>query len=170
MFDPNSVQKDLKAKALAQSKKLTRKDELAKKTREKDLSHQPSAGFFRRLLATLIDIVICAAIAIFLDGFLLLILRQKHLLIFGAALFPIITLIPTILVGGSFGKILLKMKVIYVETGHIVTPMRAALREILGKIVSTACLGLGHLAILLNLEKRAWHDQIAKTRVVVDNN
>lgn len=167
MIDPNSIQKDLKEKAKAQTKKLTRKDELRKNARHRDLSHQPSAGFFRRLLAAFIDIVICAAVAIFLDGFLLLILKQKHLIIFAAALFPIITLIPTILVGGSFGKIILGMKVIYIKTGYVVNPIQAILREFIGKTLSTACLGLGHLAMLFNLEKRAWHDRMFKTRVVI---
>ena len=42
----------------------------------------------------------------------------------------------------------------------------AALREILGKFISSAVFCLGYLWIAIDKEKRGWHDSIASTHVV----
>ncbi len=49
--------------------------------------------------------------------------------------------------------------------GRPLTPKVAALR-LMGAILSAATLGLGFLWILVDPQKRAWHDRLSATRVV----
>ncbi|MFA5927473.1 MAG: RDD family protein [Patescibacteria group bacterium] len=67
--------------------------------------------------------------------------------------------------GGSLGKMALGLKVID-EAGNSVTYATAAIREIVGKIISAMAIMLGYLWVAFDPKKQAWHDKIAKTYVV----
>jgi uncharacterized RDD family membrane protein YckC len=69
--------------------------------------------------------------------------------------------------GTSPAKKLLGMTVI-TDDGEPAGFLRMAFRETIGKMISLAVFGLGFLAIPLSDEKRGWHDRMAGTWVVVD--
>lgn len=65
---------------------------------------------------------------------------------------------------GSFGKYLLKIKVVDYE-GSKISLKKAALRNIL-KILSLFPVGLGYLWAFFDVKKRTWHDSLTKCVVV----
>ena len=67
--------------------------------------------------------------------------------------------------GQTLGKMAVGIKVVNAR-GSIPGLGDAALREILGKIVSTIVICLGFLWIIWDGRKQGWHDKIAKTYVV----
>ncbi len=68
--------------------------------------------------------------------------------------------------GRSPGKKLLGLRVIYLATGEPAGFWRMVLREVVGKWVSGAILGLGYLWAIWDDKKQGWHDKIAGTVVV----
>lgn len=70
--------------------------------------------------------------------------------------------------GTTPAKRLLRMTVI-TEDGEPAGFFRMAFRETIGKWISTAVLGLGVLAIPFHREKRGWHDRMADTWVVLED-
>jgi uncharacterized RDD family membrane protein YckC len=69
--------------------------------------------------------------------------------------------------GTTPAKRLLDLTVI-TEDGKPAGFFRMAFRETIGKWISTIAFGLGLLAITTNEEKRGWHDRMAGTWVVLD--
>ena len=69
--------------------------------------------------------------------------------------------------GRSPGKKLLRLRVIYLETGRPVGFWRMMLREVIGKWVSAVVLYLGFFWAIWDAQHQGWHDKIAQT-VVVD--
>lgn len=67
--------------------------------------------------------------------------------------------------GTTPGKRLLRMTVI-TEDGEPAGFFRMAFRETIGKAISMMVFGLGILAIPFNKEKRGWHDRMAGTWVI----
>ncbi len=67
--------------------------------------------------------------------------------------------------GQTPGKMLIGIKVVD-EQGNVPGLGRAALREIVGKTVSTIPFFLGFLWIGLDRRKQGWHDKLARTSVV----
>ena len=67
--------------------------------------------------------------------------------------------------GQTPGKMALGIKVVDAQ-GNRPTLRVAALREVLGKLISTVVLCLGFLWIETNKQKQGWHDRIAGTYVV----
>ena len=74
--------------------------------------------------------------------------------------------VPTALSGQTPGKRLMGIRVVNAQ-GEPPGFARAAMRELLGKAVSTLVLYLGYLMALFHPEKRALHDLIGGTWVVV---
>lgn len=70
--------------------------------------------------------------------------------------------------GGTFGKQLMDIKVID-EYGQRLTFKKSAVRN-LSKILSQFVLSLGFIWILFDKERQGWHDKIAKTYVVREDN
>ena len=68
--------------------------------------------------------------------------------------------------GRSPGKKLLGLRVIHLETGEPAGFWRMLLREVVGKWVSGAILGLGYLWAIWDNRKQGWHDKIAGTVVL----
>ena len=122
-------------------------------------------GFWIRFVAAIIDAIILGAI------FTILSLPAFT----GAMFFPFRFLwfpLPwlyywlfTGLKGQTPGKMAVGIKVVNAE-GSIPGLVTAALREILGKFISSAAFCLGYLWIAIDTEKRGWHDSIASTHVV----
>lgn len=67
--------------------------------------------------------------------------------------------------GQTFGKMALGIKVVDVN-GNIPGLGRAALREIVGKIISTLVFWLGFLWTIWDPNKQGWHDKLASTYVI----
>jgi uncharacterized RDD family membrane protein YckC len=120
-----------------------------------------SADFFVRLVATLIDGVI-------------LIIPQ---LIVRMLLGPVIGALLGLVIGVGYsyyfwttsgqtpGKMVMSLKVVSAETGGLLEPSAALLRYV-GYIVSSIPIGLGYLWVLWDPKHDAWHDKIAKTKVI----
>lgn len=68
--------------------------------------------------------------------------------------------------GQTLGKKALKIRVCKVEDGQVPGYVKAFLRELVGKMVSSLVFGLGYLWPLWDSRKQAWHDKIAGTVVV----
>ncbi len=126
-------------------------------------------SFWERLLAYLIDNVL-VLIPIFLVN---TILTYLHLNFFYLNLllpidFLIIALYNVFLVartGSTIGKKLLKLKV--VDTEYLdVSLKKVLMREVLGKLISSASFGLGFVWVLKDKQKQALHDKVGKTYVV----
>lgn len=117
-------------------------------------------GFWERLLAYIIDIVIILAV-IFLLRFLSINLN-------GFLTFLIIILYNTLFLwnqGATIGKKLLRIKV--VDSNYQRLSFGKALgRELFKDIISSLLLNLGYLWVLIDQKKQAWHDKVAKTFVV----
>lgn len=69
-------------------------------------------------------------------------------------------------VGTTLGKMAFKLKVVDVETGKKLGWAQAILREVVGKFVSGAILGIGYLWILWDKDRQGLHDKIGKSYVV----
>ena len=120
-----------------------------------------SADFFTRL------------VAIIIDGVILIIPQMVIRLILGPALGGLIGLV--IGVGYSYyfwttsgqtpGKMVMGLKVVNAENGALLEPSAALLRYV-GYFVSGIALGLGYLWVLWDPKHDAWHDKIAKTKVI----
>ncbi len=67
--------------------------------------------------------------------------------------------------GYTPGKKMVGIQIIHEDT-HPLTYRTLLIREILGKFLSLAVLGIGYLTIAVHPEKKALHDIVAKTYVV----
>lgn len=68
--------------------------------------------------------------------------------------------------GQTPGKMVMKIKVVKIDTGEAPGYATAFLRELIGKFVSGLLLGIGYLVSIKDPKKQTWHDKIAKTVVV----
>ncbi len=68
--------------------------------------------------------------------------------------------------GATLGKMLLKLKVVREDMGPV-SYGTAALREIVGKFVSSLVCMLGYIWAGFDDRKQAWHDKIAHTFVII---
>ena len=68
--------------------------------------------------------------------------------------------------GQTVGKMVMKIKVVGLETGKPIGYGKAFLREIIGKILSGLILALGYLWSIKDKNKQTWHDKIVKSVVV----
>jgi uncharacterized RDD family membrane protein YckC len=67
--------------------------------------------------------------------------------------------------GATLGKMVLGLRVVDTN-GQKISYGKAALREIVGKWISSVVLGLGYLWVAFDEKKQGWHDKIAGTYVV----
>ena len=122
-------------------------------------------GFWIRFVAAVIDAVILGAVSaiLALPAFLdLMFLPLRFLWLFGPWLYFWLF---TGLKGQTPGKMLLGIKVVDAQ-GEKPGLGIAALREIVGRFISSVVFCLGYLWIAIDEEKRGWHDSIASTHVV----
>jgi uncharacterized RDD family membrane protein YckC len=74
--------------------------------------------------------------------------------------------LPQHLTGQSIGKKIFNLKVVAIETDAPASLMNSILRETFGKLISCLILFIGFFAILFRDDRRAWHDQMFKTKVI----
>lgn len=115
-------------------------------------------GFWIRLAAVVIDGVITGVISAVID----LVLETAFL----GKLFSVLYSVLFIgLKGQTPGKMALGIQVVDSQ-GNPPGIMRAILREVVGKLVSTVVIFLGFFWIIWDRRKRGWHDHISGTFVV----
>ena len=68
--------------------------------------------------------------------------------------------------GQTPGKMALRIQVVRTD-GTPMTYGRAFLREVVGKFLSALILGIGYIMAAFDADKRALHDRICDTRVVM---
>jgi uncharacterized RDD family membrane protein YckC len=142
----------------------------------------PSAGFWIRCVASLVDgailsvVMLVLLVAIGLGAGVTAVMGDpaalaQAVLGLGAAVAAISLVIPMLyevifvgLRGQTPGKILLNLKVIRMDAGEV-DYVKAFIRWI-GKLASGFILGIGYLMAAFTTNKRALHDLIAGTRVI----
>jgi len=115
-------------------------------------------GFWIRVAAAIIDFLVILAVSALFSfrpvggGFAILVYWLYYWLFTG-------------LKGQTLGKMAVRIKVVD-AAGSVPGLGRAALREVLGKTVSSIAISLGFLWIIWDGQKQGWHDKIANTYVV----
>jgi uncharacterized RDD family membrane protein YckC len=117
-------------------------------------------GFWIRLAASIIDYVIIAVIS-----FILTLFAYGPASMFVIFLVWLYYWLFTGLKGQTLGKMAVGIKVINAQ-GEKPGLGYAALREVLGKLISTVVLYLGFIWVAVDRQKQGWHDKIAGTYVV----
>jgi uncharacterized RDD family membrane protein YckC len=134
------------------------------------------AGFWRRLLAVLIDTVVLLCVTMPLlvavygwDYFLV----ESRPLIPGGAELLISYVLPAVATivfwktrQATPGKMLLSMKIVDAETGQAMS-IGQSMGRFFAYFVSTFVFMLGYLWVAFDPRKQAWHDKLAGTVVVV---
>ncbi len=87
-------------------------------------------------------------------------------LVINALIWPVINLLLISQLGGTLGKLITGTEIVNPENKHI-SFKKAILRNIIGYMVSAVLLDMGFIWIPIDKERRAWHDMIADTYVVV---
>ncbi len=135
------------------------------------------AGFWIRALAYLIDsvllITVQTALSLLINltiGMLGIATEEDPAIttiiwLFGAVLSISYAVFFTGYCGQTPGKMALRIKVIRTD-GSPVSYGRAALREVLGKFISSILLGIGYLMVAFDNRKQGLHDKIADTYVI----
>lgn len=135
------------------------------------------AGFWIRLVAQIIDGVLMTLFILLLSALLLNDFTGETTMQTGgareAAMMIIINLVVPIALyvvfwnrlGGTPGKLMLKLRVIDANTGQNISVGKSLLR-VLGYVLATIPVYLGFIWAGFDREKRGWHDMIAGTRVI----
>lgn len=133
------------------------------------------AGFWLRVLAAIIDSIVCNAV-VFIMGFAIGFLVQTNHYAFNEmtellimAMGIVVTLFYYIFFTGyggqTPGKMALQIKVIH-NNGSEIGYGQAVLRETIGKMISYLLLCIGYLMVGLRRDKRGLHDLLANTKVI----
>lgn len=134
------------------------------------------AGFWIRVLATLIDTVILMAVSYavtkLIGGDMQMATGQDGTYSFNLSVNGWPTLVAILYVigfwayaGATPGKMLLGLRIVRADTGAPIGLGGAILRYI-GYIVSSIVLCIGLIWVAFDARKQGWHDKIAKTVVV----
>ncbi|MCX7770618.1 MAG: RDD family protein [Proteobacteria bacterium] len=141
------------------------------------------AGFFVRLLALIIDLLILKIIAIIIGALLDYTLtylldkfvyweKEKINTLIGGVIYSVWTIIPffyftisTWQYGKSIGKLFLGIRIVN-NLGEKPDLKISIKREIVGKLLSGLILGIGFFMVLFDKNKQALHDKLAGTYVV----
>jgi len=141
------------------------------------LNEQSYAGFWVRVLAYLLDSVLLITVQTALSLLINLTIGMLGIAtegdpaintiiwLFGAVLSISYAVFFTGYCGQTPGKMVLRIKVIRTD-GSPVNYGRAALREVLGKFISSILLGIGYLMVAFDNRKQGLHDKIADTYVI----
>jgi predicted Zn finger-like uncharacterized protein len=141
--------------------------------------NSPKGGFWIRVVAALVDLVIVSVVQFTLVFLLIYTLGltdgvtngdTKELLAGLAGAFSTsVGLIYYVFFigycGQTPGKMALRIKVIR-TTGEEIGYGRAVLREVIGKFISGIVLCIGYLWVAFDPQKQGWHDKIAGTYVI----
>jgi len=139
----------------------------------------PKAGFWGRVVATLVDAVILLVIQGILTVLLGVVtagfsngINERGVMalslvysLFGTILSMAYYVFFTGYCGQTPGKMAIRVKVIRTD-GADIGYGRAFFREVLGKFVSGVLLGIGYLMVAFDSQKQGLHDKIANTYVI----
>lgn len=127
--------------------------------------HVKIASPGKRLLAAIIDVILVSVPLTIVRGLLFddIFATESQIFWFAASWIYYVGL--TGMYGQTVGKMALRIKVIK-RDGSTPDYGVAALREIIGKLVSGIVLSLGFIWILFDKNREGWHDKIATTWVV----
>lgn len=137
------------------------------------------AGFWRRLLASIIDYILLSAVllplmlAIYGPGYMLWLSESDSMFdYYGIADLIITKLLPVLLIvlfwtrlGATPGKLLLDCKVVDATTEDMISSKTAIIR-LLGYLVSALPLYLGFVWMAFDKRKQGLHDKLARTYVL----
>jgi predicted Zn finger-like uncharacterized protein len=138
---------------------------------------QPKAGFWIRVVATILDSFLLCIVQFVLTlmisllvGFMGIAAGENPAVslviwLFGTTISLGYAVFFTGYCGQTPGKMALRIKVVRTD-GSQLTYGRAAKREVLGKFVSSILLGIGYLMVAFDQQKQGLHDKIADTYVV----
>lgn len=138
---------------------------------------RPKAGFWLRVVATLIDSFLLCIVQFVLTLIITLVIGFMGIAagenpgvslviwLFGTTISLGYAVFFTGYCGQTPGKMALRIKVICTD-GSQLTYGRAAKREVLGKFVSSILLGIGYLMVAFDRQKQGLHDKIADTYVI----
>lgn len=158
----------------------TMNDNLAKLRRKATIPtplSQPKAGFWTRVVALLLDFFLLVVVQSVLNLLIGLIIGMLGMAIEGDPAINMVFWLFAITLRFSYavffigycgqtpGKMAMRIKVIRTD-GSQVSYGRAALREVLGKIISGILLGIGYLMVAFDNQKQGLHDKIADTYVI----
>jgi len=135
-------------------------------------AHNPPSGLLRRLAAGVYDTLLVLALFV-IPTLLAMAFRGGEPIPPSNVLFQLLLLATAAAFfvwfwthgGQTLGMRAWRIRV-ELESGASLTPRIAAIRFLVG-MVSVAALGLGLWWILIDRQKRAWHDRATGTRVVV---
>jgi uncharacterized RDD family membrane protein YckC len=116
-------------------------------------SSLPRAGFWIRMAALFVDLLLVAIALATLDGSHVLLIAMAA---YGAVMWK--------LKGTTIGGILCNLQVVRADDRELDWPTTSV--RALSCFLSLVCLGLGFLWIAFDDNKQAWHDKIAGTVVV----
>ncbi len=137
----------------------------------------PKAGFWVRVVATMIDSFLLSFVQFVLTLSITLVIGFMGIAasdapsvsiivwLFGTTISLGYAVFFTGYCGQTPGKMALRIKVICTD-GNQLTYGRAAKREVLGKFVSFILLGIGYLMVAFDNQKQGLHDKIADTYVI----
>ncbi|MEN8730267.1 MAG: RDD family protein, partial [Desulfuromonadales bacterium] len=139
--------------------------------------NQPKAGFWIRVVATLLDSFLLCIVQFVLTMIISLVIGFMGVAVVeDPAVSFIIWLFGTTIslgyavffigyCGQTPGKMALRIKVVRTDDSQL-TYGRAVKREVLGKFVSSILLGIGYLMVAFDQRKQGLHDKIADTYVI----
>lgn len=151
--------------------------ELRKKAANPAPQLQPKAGFWNRVVASLLDFFLLMTVLFVLSLLISLVIGLLGIategdqaisvvfLLFDASLIIGYAVFFTGYCGQTPGKMALRIKVIRTD-GSPMTYGRAALREVLGKFISGILLFIGYIMVAFDTQKQGLHDKIADTYVI----
>ena len=137
-----------------------------------DYSHYEEASFSLRLVAFLIDGFVIAFIGKVISSLAVLLLKMIPSFTFiNIFLILLNILLPTLYQilfltkrGQTLGKMAMKIKVVYQDSNESLSVGTVVIREPIGKFISGFFLLIGYIVVLFG--KRAWHDNMADTKVI----
>jgi predicted Zn finger-like uncharacterized protein len=138
---------------------------------------QPKAGFWIRVVATMIDSFLLLVVQFSLSFLIGLVINMMGFVseenpavsivigLFGLSITYCYAVFFIGYCGQTPGKMALRIKVIRAD-GRPISYGRAALREVPGKFISGILLGIGYLMVAFDSQKQGLHDKMADTYVI----
>lgn len=117
------------------------------------------AGFWIRVAANVLDVLIIAAI----NQVLLFAIGGWSM--FAGVIPPLIIIGSWIALGASPGKMMCRIRIVDEPTGGRPTAWQCIGRYVMA-VVGALCVGLGFLRIAIDPRRQGWHDQVVRTFVV----
>ena len=139
------------------------------------------AGFWDRFLAVFIDGLILSTISFVLNFVVGVVIGLSGAGGVGSSIVSIVSMIMSIIIwilqlaypiyfigsrGQTLGKMIMKIKVIKIDSQEVPGYTAAFLRETIGKFLSGIVLGIGYFVSIRDQNKQTWHDKIAHTVVI----